>query len=122
MNIKDFAVGQEAYTLQEWVGRTSPAETDKVIITGVGRKLVKAAKESGWPSMSFYDHNGEGYLTEKREAGEPKKLFLSKVALDDYMEQVESFKIIRRAFDVANARKYSLTQLRAIRKILEEQD
>lgn len=120
MKIKDFAVGQKAYTLQEWVGRTTPPETEKVIITGVGRKFVKAAKECGWPPMLFYDRNEEDYLTEKVEAGEPRKLFPSKESLDAYVEQVETFKMIRKAFEGLNARKYTLTQLRAIRKILEE--
>ena len=45
MNIKDFEVGQEVYSLHEQIGRTVEDEIKKVTVVSVGRKYVTTSSK-----------------------------------------------------------------------------
>lgn len=117
MTIKDFTVGQTAYILglDNWGRRLSDAEVIKV-----GRKYVTVVpKGMCWEMRFSHKWEGEPYLVEDTDCGSPRMLFLSMAALDEYVETQEIRRYICKAIDWSKIRRYSLEQLRDIKKILE---
>lgn len=120
MTIKDFKVGQTVYVLGDG-GR----ERNKCLVTAaevvkVGRKYVTI---SGSWGMQFKETStSRPYLVEVKEYGAPRLLFPSSEALDEYREREELKMWVRMASDWGKIDRYTLAQLRAVKKILEADD
>ena len=120
MNIKSFKKEQEAYVLYEQPGRNVEDQISCVVIHSVGRKYVYAARVGAYSPDAFYDCGASDYLTEAKDWGYPQKLFISKTALDEYVERKNIFAELRNKF--ARLAMYDLTlqQLRAIKRVMND--
>lgn len=120
MKIKDFAVGQTAYVLEEKRGPEREVQTMEYIVVSIGRKYLRASRDgdSRFPTEFYEPENRSDYLREKKDWAEPLKRFPTKEALTDYIKKEM---LIRWLYKAAhdNAESYTVEQLRAVKKILE---
>lgn len=122
MNIKDFKPGQTAY-LMNFHGRSFNNNTttiEEVNVMSIGRKYVKIKYLSGCFECAFYQRDERtSYLVEKVPCGVANYLFQSRIMVDEYRESKEILKWIYGELQYINENKYSVEQLREIKRILE---
>ena len=109
--IKDFKVGQTVYILN-WEQKAIKEE-----VARVGREYVTVNKK--WCIRFEETYESRPYLIEKTEIGARMLLFPSEDAVHEYMEREELKKWVRMAADWDKIDRYTLAQLRAVKKILE---
>lgn len=74
MKLKDFVVGETAYTLLENTGRNVGSVHEKVSIVGVGRKYVTISGTFS-EERYFIRFEDDDFLMQDVDRGEKKKLF-----------------------------------------------
>lgn len=120
MKIKDFKVGQTVVILDER-GRTR----DRIATTvaKVGRKYVTVSHTGGGSEERYKALESEkfGYLVEDKEYGERNILFSSQQAADEYIEKEElKCWFMKMMYGWEKLDRYTITQLRAVKKILDD--
>lgn len=121
MTIKDFKPGETVYALSWEKGHTTHHTIRRYMVISVGRKYVKVAP-ADFPNLTteFYKPEGEAeYLTERKDWGNPMRLFLTEAAANDDIETDKLRSWFRKAAEHYRIEEYTLEQLRAVRKILE---
>lgn len=122
MTIKDFKVGQTALVMSGSLNQKEKYLTYEVEVVKVGRKYV-TVRTTGRHEMKFEETFGSRlYLLEKTEYGAARLLFSSNEAIEAHKEKRELEKWARDVFSLSRAERYTLAQLRAVKKILEEAD
>ncbi|WP_304634416.1 hypothetical protein [uncultured Oscillibacter sp.] len=118
MTIKDFTVGQTAYAMGDgYSTMIDKYSVSEVRVEKVGRKYVTIA--GNWGEQFEETSASRSYLIEHRDCGTPRLLFPSRKAVDDYIEREELKTWVRTAAGWGNIDRYTLHQLRAVKKILE---
>lgn len=115
MTIKDFTVGQTAYMVTRDYNEYRIME---FTVSKVGRRYVTVGQVYGY---QFYvpDIEYEDCLHEKEPYGYTRKLFRTRQEAEDYLEKRNLWKELRRVFDSSSVGKYTLSQLRAIKRIID---
>lgn len=124
MKINDFKPGQIVYALSRERGRTTHHTIRRYTVISVGRKYVKVAPID-FPNLTteFYKPEGDTeYLEEKKDWGNPMRLFLTEAAVNDDIEADVLRNWFRKAAEHYRIEKYTLEQLRAVKSILEGND
>lgn len=120
MTIKDFKVGQTVFIIgssrRECKMRDDVREAE---VVKVGRKYVTISGH--WHQKFEETGTSAPYLTEHTDRGAPQQLFLSRKAIDEYTEQEALKEWVQKATRWENIGRYTLNQLRAVKKILEEE-
>lgn len=122
MTIKGFKVGQAVVILGDGgVGRASAKGRTEATVTKVGRKYVSVMPVSGGYETKYREseNNKLGYLVEQTDFGAPRILLPSPHAADIYLEIEELRLWLVRAAGWDSVHRYSLEQLREVKKILE---
>lgn len=121
MTIKLFTKGQTAYILGNGntVTVTSKNEPVKVTVSKIGRKYVTVTTGGNWEMQFEEVGEGVGYLREHTEYGAPKILFPSSDAVAEYIERNELKRWVQQATGWDKISRYTLEQLRAVKRILE---
>lgn len=119
MTVKDFKVGQTAYVIgDERCGDDGKATEVEVI--KVGRRYVTIA-EDGRRETRFCEPVGlADCLVEDKNYGTKRLLFLTTKAVDEYNELNGLRSWVQEATNWLKVKQYTLAQLRAVKKILEE--
>lgn len=117
MTIKDFKVGQTAYILEDGhratLGATAEAEVAKV-----GRRYV-TVKDMAQEIRFFEPVNSTTYLVEDRDYGTKRLLFPTTGAMAEYKELIDLQGWVQEATSWLKVKRYTLAQLREVKKILE---
>lgn len=117
MTIKEFKVGQTVYIIGDGRSERNKHHATAAEVVKVGRKYVTI---SGHWEQKFKDTSERRpYLIENTEYGAPRLLFPSKKAVDEYVEREELKIWLQKAAGWARIDRYTLAQLRAVKKILE---
>ncbi len=117
MTIKDFVVGQTVFVMGDSCYERDKYETTAAEIVKVGRKYVTIS--GNWGMQFMETGESRPYLIEHTEYGAPRMLFPSMEAVDEYREREELKTWVRTAAGWDNINRYTLTQLRAVKTILE---
>lgn len=118
MTIKDFKVGQTVYILGDGRRIGDGKETAAEVVK-VGRKYVTI---SGNWAMQFKETcESRPYLVEHTDYGTARLLFPSREAVDDYIEHEELKMWVRTAAGWEKIDRYTLAQLREVKRILERE-
>lgn len=122
MTVKEFKVGQSVVIVGDG-GRRYTAHEGKVdaTVTKVGRKFVFVRPIEGGYETKYRICNDErlGYLIEETEIGMPRLLFPSPEAANLYIEKEELKLWLIEAAGWDSAQRYTLEQLREVKRILE---
>lgn len=118
MTIKEFHVGQTVFLMGERRGLKTQYTTTQATVAKVGRKYVTINDAWGRQFGETSDHRP--YLREHKDNGTPLMLFHSQEAVDTYIEHEELKKWVREAADWSKIDRYSLEQLREVKRILEQ--
>lgn len=118
MTIKEFHVGQTVFLMGERRGLKTQYTTTQATVAKVGRKYVTINDAWGRQFGETSDHRP--YLREHKDNGTPLMLFPSQEAVDTYIEHEELKKWVREAADWSKIDRYSLEQLREVKRILEQ--
>lgn len=113
MDIKNFKTGQTAYSVYFKSGKYI---IKKEIVCKSGRKYVYTENEYNKYELFYGD---EDYLIESEYSGYKKMLFLTEQDAKDYIEKQDLITWIKH-IDVRTG--YSLKQLRAVKRILEDKN
>lgn len=117
MTIKDFKVGQIAYILENEHRTTFSAVTEAEVIK-VGRRYVTVRAER--QEIRFFEPvNSTVYLVEDRDYGAKRLLFLTAEAVAEHMELNNLRNWVQEATNWLEVKRYTLAQLREVKKILE---
>lgn len=122
MTIKGFKVGQTVVIAGDGgVARASRKGRAEAVVTKVGRKYVSAMPADGGYETKYREPENErcGYLIEQTEIGSPRLLLPSIHAADVYYETEELRRWLITAAGWGSVHRYSLEQLREVKKILE---
>lgn len=119
MTIKDFKVGQIAYMLGERRGNSAGLATAAEVVK-VGRKYVTVKVEGRQEIRFFEPHTETDYLYEDKDYGVKRLLFSTTGAVDEYNELNDLRDWVQEATNWMKVKGYTLAQLRAVKKILEE--
>lgn len=120
MTIKDFKVGQTAYILEDRYQGAFGTATE-VEVAKVGRRYVTV--RDGWQETRFYEPaNGTTHLVEDRDYGAKRLLFLTTEAVAEHKELTDLQRWVQEATSWLKVKRYSLAQLREVKKILEGDD
>lgn len=117
MTIKEFYVGQTVFLMGERRGLKTQYTTTQAAVAKVGRKYVTI--NDVWGRQFEEVGNHREYLREHKDGGTPLMLFPSQEAVDTYIEHEELKKWVREAADWSKIDRYTLEQLREVKKILE---
>ena len=121
MKIKDFAVGQTVFIMGDGRSWRDRFRTTAAEVLKIGSKYITIRISENW-AMQFKEmHESKPYLVEHTEYGAPRLLFPSREAVDDYIEREELKTWVRTAAGWEKIERYTLAQLRAVKKILEEE-
>lgn len=120
MTIKDFKVGQTAYILEDGQRATFGAAAE-VEVAKVGRRYV-TVRECGQETRFFEPANSTTYLVEDREYGSKRLLFLTTEAVAEHKELIDLQGWVQEATNWLKVKRYTLAQLREVKKILEGDD
>lgn len=121
MTIKDFKPGETAYSQIRVRGKQTEHFLKRYTVVSVGRKYVKATPEGGrFPIEFFKREESDEFLVENKDWGDYEKLFLSEEAVNNDIERDMLRSWFLKAVSSYNIDNYSLEQLRAVKKILEE--
>lgn len=124
MIIKDFKPGNTAYSLIRGNYNTDTKyRIDEYVVISIGRKYVKAAPKNSqnYPKEFYLNNITDEYLYENRDWGYREMLFLTKEAAEGYIEKEALLFWLRNLTHYLRDDKYSLEQLREVKKILEEE-
>ena len=123
MTIKDFKQGQAVYSLEKNHNTKSKYRIDEYVVISVGRKYVKAAPKNSqnYPKEFYLNNITDEYLYENRDWGYREMLFLTKEAAGGYIEKEALLFWLRNLTYYLRDDKYSLEQLREVKKILGEE-
>ena len=121
MTIKDFKQGNTAYSLRESYNAGAKYRIDEYVVISVGRKYVKASPKGilNYPREFYLDNIADEYLYENKDWGYREMLFLTKEAAEGYIEKEALLLWFRNTTYILRDDKYSLEQLREVKKILE---
>ena len=121
MTINDFKPGQVVFVIGEKRRNgSSEYETRKRVVKTVGRKYIRVSPEGGGYTEEYFQVDEEdNYLTEKEKWNNHKLLFTTEEEITDYLEKEMQKIWINEHVDRYKLDKYSLDQLREIRRILE---
>lgn len=122
MTIKDFKVGQTAYMLSEKQSKGESKATE-VEVVKVGRKYVTVTVNGNWwNEIRFFEPHTEAFfLYEDKDYGVKRLLFQTAKDVDDYNELIDLRSWVQEATNWMKVKDYTLAQLRAVKKILEEE-
>lgn len=122
MTIKDFKPGQTVYVLSRIKGRTTERFIKKYKVVSVGRKYVKAAPENSlkYTVEFFVNNETDDFLYENKDWGDKDRLFATEEAANDDIEKDMLRIWLRKATESYKIDTYTLSQLRGVKKILEE--
>ncbi|MBP5460684.1 MAG: hypothetical protein J6Y20_00955 [Lachnospiraceae bacterium] len=123
MEIKDFNAGQTVYILSEEKRNNPPCGYKEAKVKKVGRVYITL--EGNWERkffIPFYGNYGGSFLVEKKDYGADNLLFKSKQDLDDYIEKRKLESELCDALNWQNIRTFTLEQLRAIKRIIQEDE
>ena len=120
MTIKDFKVGQTVFVMGDGSVQRDRFRTAAAEVVKIGRKYVTIS--GNWAMQFKETHESNPYLVEHTEYGAPRLLFPSHEAVDDYIEREELKTWVWTAAGWEKIDRYTLAQLRAVKKILEEAD
>lgn len=120
MRIDQFTKGQTAYILGDGNTVISKKEPVEVTVSKTGRKYVTVTTGGRW-EMRFEETFIEDlpYLREKTEYGAPRMLFPSSTAAAEYLEHEDLKRWVQQAVGWDKIGRYTLEQLREVRRILE---
>lgn len=126
MQKSDFKKGQEVFLLiregsnafRHLQNKAVENRIQRATVITVGNKYI-TVQLNRWEKISFdiADDFRQAY-----DCCEDYKLFLTEQDVYDYEERRTLFKTLHDAFDYSRSEKYSLTQLKAIREILENKN
>lgn len=116
MKIKEFHVGQTVFLMGERRGLKDQYTTTQTTVAKVGRKYVTINDVWGRQFKETHDHRP--YLYEHKDAGTPLMLFPSQEAVDTYIECEELKRWVREAASWEKIDRYTLEQLREVKRIL----
>lgn len=126
MQLKNFQIGSKAYMLDVKDSYNNPDKWKQceVTVTKIGRLYVTVQQASYSNELKFGKVNdSDEYLTENTEIGHSRYLFL----FDKGVNSIEEYKRkrqltikLRNMFSSNIERRYTIAQLEAIEKILEE--
>lgn len=121
MTIKDFEPGQTVFALEEIRGREVEYRTRRRTVRTVGRKYVKVSAEEDKRYVDEYYQRDEAdnFLVENKNWGKPQLLFRSEEELTDYIETIMLRAWIKSNTEWSRLERYSLEQLREVKRILE---
>lgn len=121
MTIKLFTKGQTAYILGDGntVTVTSKKEPVKVTVSKIGRKYVTVTTDGRWEMQFEEVSEGVEYLREHTEYGAPRILFPSSGAVAEYLEREDLKRWVQQAVGWDKIGRYTLEQLREVKRILE---
>lgn len=114
VTVKDFKKDDTVFIVHENGGRTD-SEIYEATVTLVGKKYVTIG-DGPWIHR-YMDWNSE-YLHEKTEWGKSTLLFKTRQAAEEYIEKKELSSWLG-IMSISAAEKYSLDQLRKVKKILD---
>ena len=122
MTIKDFKVGQTAYMLSEGQ-RKGDGKVEAVEVVKVGRKYVTVAVNGNWwQEIRFFEPHVETFfLYEDKDYGVKHLLFQTAKDVDEYYELNDLRRWVQDATNWMKVKDYTIAQLRAVKKILEEE-
>lgn len=118
MTIKDFKVGQTVFVVGDGCTQRDRFRTTEAEVVKIGKKYVTI--NGNWGMQFKEASESRFYLVEHTECGAPRLLFPSREALDEYRELEELKTWVRSATCWDKIKSYTLAQLRAVKKILEE--
>lgn len=118
MNTKAFKVGQTAFVMWDGYNQRNKYSITEATVVKVGRKYVTAGNSWGMQFKETADCRP--YLIEHLERGTPRLLFPSKEAVDVYIERENLKNWVRVMAGWDKIDRYTVEQLRAVKKILEE--
>ncbi|MBR1616317.1 MAG: hypothetical protein IJ673_12705 [Treponema sp.] len=119
MTLKDFSVGQTAYIIGDTAHRTSTNKgITEVTVEKIGRKYV-TVKRGTYEIRFGVQGETKPYLVENTEYGAPRLLFPSEEDMNRYNELCDLKRWVGEAAGWSKIGRYSLEQLRAVKKILE---
>lgn len=124
MTTKDFKVGQVAFMTDDERYKSLGifTEVKEVQVVKAGRKYV-TVKEGGHQDIQFFEPvNCTFCLIEDKDDGTPRLLFSTREMLNNYREREELKSWLSEAKSWLKIESYTLDQLRAVKKILEEGD
>lgn len=119
MTIKDFKVGQTVYLVGDYRTQKDRFRSIEAEVVKVGRKYVTIS--GNWGLQFEGTAESRPYLIEHTEIGARRLLFPSSKAVDEYREREELKTWLRTAAGWEKIDCYTLAQLRAVKKILEEE-
>lgn len=118
MDIKSFKPRQTVYIVGDARRPRDKFSAVKAEVAKVGRKYVTISGR--WGERFREAHNRDmPYLIEETEYGSPRLLFPSEDAVREYQEREELKEWVRVAAGWDKIGRYTLEQLRAVKKILE---
>lgn len=120
MRIDQFTKGQTAYILGDGNTVVSKKEPTEVTVSKIGRKYVTVTTSGRW-EMRFEETFIEDlpYLRENTDRGAPRLLFPSSDAVAEYLELEDLKRWVQQAAGWDKIGRYTLEQLREVRRILE---
>ena len=117
MTIKDFKVGQTAYILEDRYQGAFGTATE-VEVTKVGRRYV-TVRDMGREARFYEPANSTTHLVEDRDYGAKRLLFSTTGAVAEHKELIDLQDWVQEATSWLKVKRYSLDQLREVKKILE---
>lgn len=120
MEIRDFSKGQTVFVLGERVRTRGELSTRRSWVEKVGRKYVTIG--GLWGGRFKETSESIPYLVEQTEYGSPRFLFPSEQAFNEYKEREELKEWVRKTAGWDKINRYTLDQLRAVKKILEGEE
>ncbi len=118
MTIKDFKVRQTAYILGDGLSKSRDLATAEVV--KVGRRYVTVKVVGRQEARFFEPVNETRYLAEDKDYGTQRLLFSTEEAVNEYTELIDLREWAQEATNWLKVKNYTLAQLRAVKKILEE--
>lgn len=118
MDIKSFKPRQTVYIVGDARRPRDKFSAVKAEVAKVGRKYVTISGRWGKRFREAYNRDMP-YLIEETECGSPRLLFPSEDAVREYQEREELKEWVRVAAGWDKIGRYTLEQLRAVKKILE---
>ena len=118
MDIKSFKPGQTVYIVGDAQRSRDKSSAVEAEVARVGRKYVTISGRWGERFREALNGNMP-YLIEETKYGSPRLLFPSEDAVREYREREELKEWVRVATGWDKIGRYTLEQLRAVKKILE---
>ena len=123
VGVKDFSVGQTAYMLVANRQGQYVEEPIECSVIKIGRKYVTVNYGSWSIQFGKPDFSDTAYyLDERTEIWHHRRLFPSKKATEEYLEWESLCQWVREAVNRNRLDAYSLDQLRAVKRILDDPD